>query len=106
MEIEIMSNLQYARIQKAYGCYPIYGLHDNGTAYISYLNTSDKRLMQTLNHEAIHDTLTQIIGSEVSHMFDNLYYSQKPIVNGEYENTVQGETLRAMFTLTEEETLI
>ena len=106
MEIEIMSNLQYARIQKAYGCYPIYGLHDDGIAYISYLNTSDKRLMQTLNHEAIHDTLTQILGCEVSHMFDNLYYSQKPIVNGEYENTMQGETLRAMFTFTEEETLI
>lgn len=39
-------------------------------------------------------------------MFDNLYYSQKLIVNGEYENTIQGETLRAMFTLTEDETLI
>ena len=106
MEIEVMSNLQIARLQKAYGYRPIYGLYDNGTAYISYLNTSDKRLMQTINHEAIHDTLTQILGKKVSHMFDDLYYSQNPIVNGEYENTTQGETLRALFTLTEEETLI
>ena len=97
MEIEIMSNLQIARLyKKAYGYRPIYGLYDDGTAYISYLNTSDKRLMQTINHESIHDTLTQILGGKVSHMFDNLYYSQEAISNGEYENTTQGETLRAI----------
>lgn len=73
-------------------------------------NTTPERTIQTINHETIHEVLTElfIFGRGISFSFDrDLYYNFDLCTRGELcENTVIRETLIVFFSLNENEVLI
>lgn len=106
--IRILTTREIEKLRNFDKSIPVYGTFEDAIGPQISLGSGNKdeiRTIQTLNHETIHETLTELFGRGLSFSFDrDLFYNFEYCKNGELsENTRIRETLIAFFTLSEDE---
>jgi hypothetical protein len=98
-QTEINKLCQHNNTEECYGTHEkdIYG---ESIVKLGHSNKTPKRTEQTINHESIHETLTDLFNSAVSFLFDRgLYYNFESLTKGEFINLEIRQALIEFFTI-------
>lgn len=101
--IRVLTEYEIIRIQdRNNSSQPVYATFENILEpVISIGSCTENNIEQILNHETIHETLTELFNSSLSFQFDrDLYYNFELCKKGELcKDTIIRETLISMFTI-------
>ena len=98
--IRILSEFEICKLQQKHQTtQPIFGTFEYGQIALGNGNKDNKRTEQTVNHETIHETLTELFNEKVSYCFDRLYYCFEPVTKGEFKGLEIHQALTAFFEI-------